>query len=147
MSPFFPQLLHRRRYERHQQTYLHDERDHKQWSAEIHRYETAVEVAGPIGRIRNPDQKFKPPTIVRSERQCGQESCVVVPNCWPVGFGRRGRRNLWIQRSSRLTNTKGGLARGSGGAYVRILYGDLKRRSASWFIPGESQQQEDPEAA
>ena len=53
---------------------MNDERAQKQWNAEVDRHEKAVGVAGPTGRIRNPHQKFEPPTIVRSKRQSGQES-------------------------------------------------------------------------
>ena len=48
---------------------LDEERSKKQQIAESNRNEKAVEVAGLVGRVQNPDQKFKLPTIVRSKRQ------------------------------------------------------------------------------
>ena len=59
---------------------LDDERAQKHWNAEVDRYEKAVKVSGVIGRMRNPDQKLKPPTIVCSKRQSGRVSSMVVPN-------------------------------------------------------------------
>ena len=69
------------RYQKH----ITRRRAQKQWNAEFDRYEIAVEVAGPTGWIRNPDQKLKPP-IARSMRWSGQASRMVVQNFWPVEF-------------------------------------------------------------
>ena len=62
-----------------------DEMAQKQCNTELDRFEKAVEVAGFIGRARNPDQMLKPPTIVRSKRQ----------KCWPVElFDREKKETL-----------------------------------------------------
>ena len=66
----------------------------------------------PLG-VRNPDQKFKPPTTVRSKRWSEQESRMAVPNFGPWRFGNGRRRRLQILRGSRSKNLRSGLTKGS----------------------------------
>ena len=88
------------------ETKVNDERAQKQWNTELDRDEEAIEVANPTGRTRNPDQKFKPPPIVRSKRQSGQVSRIVVPNCCPVDVWQREKKETLDPQELKTKNTE-----------------------------------------
>ena len=82
--------------------------------AEIDRCEKVVEVAGPAGIRRNSDQKFKPPTIVRSKRQSVEESHMVVPNFWSVEVWQREKKETRDPKELKANqNTRSGPTKGS----------------------------------
>ena len=101
---------------------LDEERAQKQWNAEIDRYEKTVEVPGATGRIRNPDQKSRPPTIVRSKRQSG-----------PSRFGKKEKKET---QNEIIQGRRGGPTKGSTTLAAKTYRKRRRRQRMLHFITG-----------